>query len=424
MATRGHLLAVGVSTATMGTGSITVGSALDAAHITPAQAPGYADGVTYSYKISEGSDVEFGTCVGSSSGTVFSRTVRLSKIGGSVSTSVKIDLAGAGQFRIIIMDDDFADYLEAVNLDTDGTLAANSDTKIPSQKAVKTYADALLAAADAMIYKGATDCSGNPNYPAANRGDTYRVSVAGKIGGASGVSVEAGDFYICNTDSTASGNQATVGSSWNVIQTNLATLAAIATSGSASDLSTGTLPSARLATADKPYGKQDIFIPAAAMKSRTTNGAAANSLEMTTNKNMFVTLDFDASTQEFAQFMWRMPPSWNEGTITFSPIWSHPSTATNFGVVFQLAAVACSNDDAGDVAFGTAQTSTDTGGTTNDIYEGPESSAITVAGSPVAGDYVMFQIARVPADGSDTMAVDARLHGIMLRITTDAGNDA
>ncbi len=27
------------------------------------------------------------------------------------------------------------------DLDTDGTLAANSDTKYPSQKAVKTYAD-------------------------------------------------------------------------------------------------------------------------------------------------------------------------------------------------------------------------------------------------------------------------------------------
>ena len=36
----------------------------------------------------------------------------------------------------------------------------------------------------------------------------------------------------------------------------------------------------------------------------------------------------------------------------------------------------------------------------------------------------MFQIARNPSDGSDTMAIDARLHGIVLFITTDAGNDA
>lgn len=32
--------------------------------------------------------------------------------------------------------------LEAANKDTDGTLAANSDTKYPSQKAIKTYVDA------------------------------------------------------------------------------------------------------------------------------------------------------------------------------------------------------------------------------------------------------------------------------------------
>ena len=106
-------------------------------------------------------------------------------------------------------------------LDTDTTLAANSDTKVATQKAVKAYADTLIAAQDAMVFKGVQDCSGNPNYPAGNRGDTYRVSVAGKIGGASGPNVEVGDMFICLTDSTSSGNHATVGSNWSIIQTNL-----------------------------------------------------------------------------------------------------------------------------------------------------------------------------------------------------------
>ena len=105
-------------------------------------------------------------------------------------------------------------------LDTDGTLAANSDVKIPTQKAVKTYADQLIAANDAMVFKGVIDCSTNPNYPAADRGHTYRVSVAGKIGGASGVSVEVGDLALCLTDGTASGDQAAVGANWTTIQTN------------------------------------------------------------------------------------------------------------------------------------------------------------------------------------------------------------
>ncbi|MES0091002.1 hypothetical protein [Mesorhizobium sp. M0030] len=106
-------------------------------------------------------------------------------------------------------------------LDTDGTLAANSDTKVASQKAVKTYMDGRIAAQDAMVHKGVIDGSANPNYPAADRGWTYRVSVAGKIGGASGIVVENGDLIICQTDGTASGTQAAVGAQWDVIQTNL-----------------------------------------------------------------------------------------------------------------------------------------------------------------------------------------------------------
>ena len=173
----------------------------------------------------------------------------------------------------------------------------------------------------------------------------------------------------------------------------------------------------------KKVGKETVWIPAAAMTARTTNGAAAGTVEMTTNKNMFSTLDYDATTQEFAQFEIHFPKSWNLSTLTFQPVWSHASTTTNFGVVWELAAVARSDDDPGDVAFGTAQSSTDTGGTTNDIYIGPESSAITVAGTPAAGDTVQFQLARAPDNGSDTMAIDARLHGIRLFYTTNASTD-
>lgn len=106
-------------------------------------------------------------------------------------------------------------------VDTDGTLAANSDDRVPSQKAIKTYADALIAANDAMVFKGVIDCSANPNYPTADRGHTYRASVAGKIGGASGVNVEVGDMMLCLTDGTSAGNQAAVGSSWSIIQVNI-----------------------------------------------------------------------------------------------------------------------------------------------------------------------------------------------------------
>jgi hypothetical protein len=74
---------------------------------------------------------------------------------------------------------------------------------------------------ESMAYKGVIDCSENPNYPAADKGDLYKVSVAGKIGGASGPSVEVGDTMYCDADSTASGDHATVGSHWGIVQVNI-----------------------------------------------------------------------------------------------------------------------------------------------------------------------------------------------------------
>lgn len=169
--------------------------------------------------------------------------------------------------------------------------------------------------------------------------------------------------------------------------------------------------------------KNTVWVPAIAMTSRTTNGPAAGSVEMTTNKQMLKTLDFDTSTQEFAQFSILMPKGWNESTITFRVIWSHASTTTNFGVAWALEAVAFSDDDAIDTAFGTAVQVTDTGGTTNDQYLTAESSALTIGGTPAEMDIVYFQIKRVPADAADTMAIDARLHGVHVYYTTAALDD-
>jgi hypothetical protein len=178
-------------------------------------------------------------------------------------------------------------------------------------------------------------------------------------------------------------------------------------------------------TGTSPIGKHAIWVAAGSITPSATGGCAAlATIASAANQPDIQTLDFDASTQEYAQFSIRMPESWDAGTLTFVPVWSHAATTTNFGVVWNLQAVAVSNDDTIAVAYGTAVTSTDTGGTTNDLYIGPESSAITVAGSPAAGDVVFFRLSRVTGDGSDNMAIDARLHGITLYMTTDAATDA
>lgn len=111
------------------------------------------------------------------------------------------------------------------------------DTTIPTEKAVRSAINAIIAAADALVYKGTIDCSGNPNYPAADAGHLYIVSVAGKVGGASGIVVDVGDWCLCNTDGTASGDQATVGTKWNIVEKNMVAPLALALGGTGADLS-------------------------------------------------------------------------------------------------------------------------------------------------------------------------------------------
>ena len=172
-------------------------------------------------------------------------------------------------------------------------------------------------------------------------------------------------------------------------------------------------------------GLHTVWIPATAMVARTTNGAASGSSETSTNKVMLKSLDFDASTIEYAQFQIRMPKSWDEGTVTAAMTWTHGATTTNFNVSWGIQGVALSNDDAADTAFGTAIYSNDTGGTTNDIYISPTTTAITIAGTPAAEDWVVFQVLRKADDGTnDTLAVDAKLLGVTLYYTVAASTDS
>jgi hypothetical protein len=86
----------------------------------------------------------------------------------------------------------------------------------------QAYADAAVTGL--WDVKGGVDCSANPNYPAASKGDAYVVTAAGKIGGASGTSVDVGDVFVAFADN-AGGTEAAVGTSWENLEHNLAGVA-------------------------------------------------------------------------------------------------------------------------------------------------------------------------------------------------------
>ena len=106
-------------------------------------------------------------------------------------------------------------------LDTDGTLAGNSDTKVATQKAVKTYADALIAANQAMVFKGTVGTGGTLTIAAFNAlttystGWTYTVTQAGTL---RGNVCETGDTIIAVASRSGSG---AADADWTVVQANL-----------------------------------------------------------------------------------------------------------------------------------------------------------------------------------------------------------
>lgn len=169
---------------------------------------------------------------------------------------------------------------------------------------------------------------------------------------------------------------------------------------------------------------QTIWIPAGAIAPSITAGAAPSVAEMPTVLRLARSLDFDATTQEHGEFMICMPKGWNEGTVTAQFHWSHAASTVNFGVVWALQATAIGDTDMLTAAWGGGVTVADTGSITDRLYITTATAAITAAGSAMPQDLVSFRVYRVVADASDTLAIDARLHGITLFYTTTSLNDA
>ena len=169
-------------------------------------------------------------------------------------------------------------------------------------------------------------------------------------------------------------------------------------------------------------GKQSIYVPAAAMYPNTTNGCAALAQVELGNGPELKSLDFDKDSEEFAQFTVAFPKSWDNGTVNFQAFFTADSTNTGT-TAWALAGVSFADNDSINTAFGTAVVATAKAhsGTANDINVTNESNAVTINGSPSANEMVYFEIHRDVS--ADSLTADAKLLGIKLFYTTNAGND-
>ena len=197
-------------------------------------------------------------------------------------------------------------------------------------------------------------------------------------------------------------------------------LIADAIDGAGIDASAGTLVNAVI-------GKQSMWIPAAAMYPTQTAGCAAiTGLDSGGNTGPdLYTLDFaGSSADEHAQFSIAFPSYWNESTVTFKAYWTTEATDTD-GVVWELKGIGFADSgDLNTVFPGGEHVDDACSGTAKDLHITAESSAITIGGSPAAGELCYFNISRLQGDSNDTATEDAKLIGIKLFYTIDDVHEA
>ena len=110
-----------------------------------------------------------------------------------------------------------------------------------------------------------------------------------------------------------------------------------------------------------PIGRHAIYITAGSMSPSASGGCAAlATIPSGAATPDIQTLDFDKDTQKYAQFKIRMPKSWDRGTITFVPVWSH--VQTNIGDLVGITGN-MSLDNGGVITAGSTKALTGNGGT-------------------------------------------------------------
>lgn len=164
---------------------------------------------------------------------------------------------------------------------------------------------------------------------------------------------------------------------------------------------------------------ESIYIDAGAMVPCTTNGALQGTHEYPTNDVDIDHYAFDGgATEERVQFKMVMLANWNRGTIKAKFYWSSATGSTaNDTVEWGIKAGALSDSDAIDVALGTPQVISDVllANDGADMQLSDATSAITVGGTPMLDDTIIFEVYR-NTDGTDNMAEDALLMGVLIQI--------
>lgn len=166
---------------------------------------------------------------------------------------------------------------------------------------------------------------------------------------------------------------------------------------------------------------ETLFIGAGAMIPSATAGATQASEELAANKINDDYLDFSASSDQSAEFSFKLPENWDRDTVKVKLHWKPGEGGATAGhyVGFNVAFGATGDGDTLDRALGAAVLVADQvlAGLEAAEHVSAASAAITVGGTLAAGKRLHCKITRDAdyAGGGTTMAKKARLLGIEIK---------
>ena len=171
-------------------------------------------------------------------------------------------------------------------------------------------------------------------------------------------------------------------------------------------------------------GRQTVVIPiGAANSTATAGGPAIVRVEAATNDVNYDAGDLDASADEHYYFNFKLPLSWNAGTITYRAFWTTAATGTT-GIALSLKARAVGDNEAIDGAWGTPVVVTDDAQSgAGKMLVTAESAALTIGNTPTVDKMIFFDLLRDVSDANDDMTEDARLLLVEIYFTTNKAED-
>lgn len=171
-----------------------------------------------------------------------------------------------------------------------------------------------------------------------------------------------------------------------------------------------------------PTKTLSFFIQASAMKPRATNGPFPSGFETTTNKVNLDSLDFDQSVEEAAHVIFRMPKQIDEaGSFTAAFGWE--STIASGNVRWGCRFLRLADNGTLDTALSGGAEITDTQNGVGKLNVTARTAGFTISGL-TAEDLVLIEVYRKAADAADTLAGDARLLWLDLKIPVNGYDDA